>query len=599
MVSESDSFSSETSAKLIPSSGEKGLYHWQRSIILFESTPPSVILSCKSASAPKTVLPSFDSSSAHSPNCFLLMGEMEGRRPHYIMTPKHIFASEESVLYGYMIAGGFSAFYPGETFSASFLCPIQQTMLAHELVVESARQLHFDNLSYEFEARLGEPFDEFTLLNSALTASPLACKQWSSIVFLPLGAPFSAAFLILSVERGMACFLRGVMCADTSQFEDEIHMRKFYVHQDFPNIVKTLLGMNYLGKNFYRVGLALPLPLCPCSANDTRHYRSWNIKSAQILKSSREENLSETLIVLSNSSEGQDAHCSGNVEVASHRSPESDPSKAPRGVAPDPITCKEIVTEHMSPIRGVADVGSIGSIGEIVGVVEAVDTTTVIVGEPIAIAIAVQSQGSLNFGNPPIPLLSDLLSNGVSDLNVDNVDQPFELPGVVARGFIVSLHSPLLAASSSCICPCLVVLPSIIVIVVTIALALQLLIHRLPLNLSSIAVDLLSLPSFYLCFCVCRPSPLPSLICLLSLIFPSFSLSPFRFSFSTSPSLFSFPIFLLSLNLSLSLLVCRPSPSIAVADLPSQPFPPLPLPFPLSNLLLGLSLSLSLFDIPS
>ncbi|KAL5980206.1 hypothetical protein ACLOJK_036673 [Asimina triloba] len=74
----------------------------------------------------------------------LLLGRLsrillfEERSPRFTIVLGRIAILEESMSRGHMLVGGFSAFRPGETFSANFLSPILGTVTTDELVVESA-----------------------------------------------------------------------------------------------------------------------------------------------------------------------------------------------------------------------------------------------------------------------------------------------------------------------------------------------------------------------------------------------------------------------------------------------------------------------------
>ncbi|KAL6003265.1 hypothetical protein ACLOJK_023488 [Asimina triloba] len=84
----------------------------------------------------------------------------------------------------------------------------------------------------------------------------------------------------------------------------------------------------------------------------------------------------------------------------------------------------------MSPVKSITDVGSAGSIGEAIGVAEGAASSMVLVSESVGVVAAVKSKGSFGFVDISIPSLDDLLGNDISigNLNIDNVNQPFELP---------------------------------------------------------------------------------------------------------------------------------------------------------------------------
>ncbi|KAL6002489.1 hypothetical protein ACLOJK_034422 [Asimina triloba] len=129
---------------------------------------------------------------------------MKERGPRYIMVLGRIVIVEESVSRGDVLAGGFGTFLPGETFNPRFLCPIEQTTTAHEL-------LDIRQTSRERKRRRKE----------TLGCSPRKDRD----------------------------------------FEDAIHIGRFahrpLIRQDFVSITKTLWRTNDLAQNFYRVTTSL------------------------------------------------------------------------------------------------------------------------------------------------------------------------------------------------------------------------------------------------------------------------------------------------------------------------------------------------------
>ncbi|KAL6013683.1 hypothetical protein ACLOJK_004181 [Asimina triloba] len=171
---------------------------------------------------------------------------------------------------------------------------------------------------------------------------------------------------------------------------------------------------------------ALPLALCRCPINATSIARA---KMSAILDPPERVRTPESPINLLDSSE--DVRLAGEVEAVFDRSRGRNLSGTSREATPKVNDVDEATVDHMPPIRSAGGVGSAGSIRETLGVFKDAAAGHMSPVRSAGGAGSVGSVGETSSISRRATSSIALVSNGVgiSDLNVDNIDQPLELPG--------------------------------------------------------------------------------------------------------------------------------------------------------------------------
>ncbi|KAL5975574.1 hypothetical protein ACLOJK_019899 [Asimina triloba] len=220
---------------------------------------------------------------------------------------------------------------------------------------------------------------------------------------------------------------------------------------DFPNIVRILLWMNDLEKNFYRVIFSAGVSYVKCSStNLTNDEKDFYLSLQSCLLPLRDGGIFHEEPYFFHRFAHQFGYDQGVLEhlakdfyafkpwdlslsfnyrfdygrkvmlLAESGIERTSPGRilldlveTSQEATPNPAADEEIIVDHTCPVRSTVDAGSVGSIGQTIGAIEGAALSTTLVKDSTTVVAATQSQENFVFADISIPSLSDLLGSGV------------------------------------------------------------------------------------------------------------------------------------------------------------------------------------------